>query len=269
MHHRQEQAPAPVIQVWRFHPRGARLEPADTTLAGDAPLPGRQYCGPFVQANGAGYYLYSPVDMDISYDPRQEPRWTYSVLGDGYSDEDVAIMQAMPMNHPLYRSEMLKPRTKIYLAGEHYEPRHTVQIWTGCVFRTPPGWSLWIRSPINREFGRPFQILEGILETDWMWYDIWVNVRFTHIGVKASLRRDGPPLAQLVPVRRESSARWQLEERELAPDDVEAREIFDWWVSYDWEKFHSRADGQINRAVYHQMRREQNDRSKQGAPHGA
>jgi hypothetical protein len=259
------EAQTPVLQVWRLHPRGARLEPADATLGGDAPLPGRQYCGPFVLANGAGYYLYSPVDMDISYDPREESRWTVTTYGEGYTDDDVAILRGMAANHPTHDPEMITPRTKIYFAGEHYEPRHTVQIWTGCLFRTPPGWSLWIRSPINREMTRPFQIMEGILETDWLWYDIWMNLRFTHTNVTASLRRDGPPLAQIVPVPRATTQHWQVEERKLAPDDPEAQGIFDRWSDYQRSKFHSLADGQVNRAVYHQKRREFGGQAEQDA----
>lgn len=262
-------AEAPTLQVWRFHPQGSRLTRADATLGGGAPLPARQYCGPFMAANGAGYYLHSPVDMDVSYDPRQEPRWTYQVLGEGYTDDDLKVMQAMPMEHHAYDRERLTPRTKMFFAPENYEPQHTVQIWTGMAFRTPPGWFLWIRSPINRELTRPFRVMEAILETDWMWHDIWLNLRFSHMGVTTSLRRDGPPLAQIVPVPRSSAEQWRLDERQLTPDDPEAQEIFNWWLRYDWEKRYSRSDGEIDRACYHKMRQEHYGRSSVERGEGA
>lgn len=252
------------VEVWRLHPRGARVEPASATLAGEAPLPARQYCGPFTAANGAGVYLYSPVDIDVTYDPRQEPAWTTVSRGQPYSDDECDLLRAMPNRHLGVPDDMIRPRTKMFFAPQNYEPRHTLQIWTGCIFRTPPGWALWMRGPINRELGRPFQIMDAVLETDWLWYDIWMNLRFTHVGQTAELRRAGGPLAQLVPVHRQTTQRCHVVERAMSQAEPGAQEVFDRWASYQCEKFHSNQGGEVNHAVYQQMRRACSPRASGG-----
>jgi hypothetical protein len=79
-----------------------------------------------------------------------------------------------------------------------------VQIWTGCIFETPPAWGLPLRSAINCADDR-FQVMEAMLETDWLQQDIWLNVAFHSPCERVELRRDSwPPLAQNVPVRRDA-----------------------------------------------------------------
>ena len=116
-----------------------------------------------------------------------------------------------------------------------------VSIWTGCVFKTPPGWCLQIRSPININLDQPFRIQEGILETDWMQYDIWMNLKFFRYNEWATLRRDQRyPLAQLVPVRRESyDEKWALQDNALTVpgrSGNKRRKYSDWWNAYTTKK---------------------------------
>jgi hypothetical protein len=143
----------------------------------------------------------------------------------------------------------------LYLSGINDEPQHTAQIWTGCVFQTPPGWALWIRSPINRDYNVPFRIEEAILETDWFHYDIWMNLRFTRWGITAAIRRDGPPLAQIIPISRQAYSSWSIQEKSLDPENEEAQAIFDWWLEYNWDKFFAAKDGRKDQSTYHKWRK--------------
>src|SRR5437773_5157255 len=54
----------PLIKVWRMHRSGSRIAAADNKLGGAAPLSALKWCGPYVQANKTGFYLYSPMDVD-------------------------------------------------------------------------------------------------------------------------------------------------------------------------------------------------------------
>jgi hypothetical protein len=81
--------------------------------------------------------------------------------------------------------------------------------------------------------------MEGILETDWMQYDIWTNLVFeNHEWV--SLRKDEfPPLAQLVPTRRECvDGDWGVGRDEVVHrNDPEANRVFEYWLDYNHSKF--------------------------------
>jgi uncharacterized protein DUF6065 len=245
----------PSIKIWRLHPKGVRIEPADAALGGLAPPSARRYCGPYMHANGAGFYLYSPIDIDLSFDPTRELPWNWNIHGDGYADDEIGVLRSMPIRHPNFRREMIKRRPKLFLSGVDDEPPQTAQIWTGCIFQTPPGWALWLRGPINREFDAPFRIDEAILETEWLHYDVWLNLRFLRFGEVAKIRRDGPPLAHLVPVPQESYGSAQIQDRLLTPDDPAAQAVFDDWVEFNWLKFHSRDDGTKDQTVYHRQRK--------------
>jgi hypothetical protein len=243
------------LKVWRLGSVSVRIEKADPTLAGKAPLEARRYCGPYMHANGAGYYLFSPVDLDLSYDPRRKPRWIWESTGRFYDDDELTVMRRMKVKSPRYEIVRSKPRTKIHLSGVHDQPQHTAQIWTGCVFQTPPGWALWIRDPVNREHGRPFRVQEAILETDWLRSDIWINLEFVRWGEVAGIRHNGSPLAQLIPIHHESYAAWHLEQALFSSDDKIAQAAFDQWIEFNWEKYYSRGDYHKDSMTYYRWRK--------------
>jgi hypothetical protein len=125
-----------------------------------------------------------------------------------------------------------------------------VQIWTGCIFQTAPGWSLHLRSPINLPPG-PAHVMEAMIEADWLQYDIWLNLAFDRRDEVLSLRREGwPPIAQLVPVRRESyEAQWRLESEVVNRNSPEAEAVVDYFVEYNRRKF--AGDGKDPRSHEH------------------
>jgi antitoxin (DNA-binding transcriptional repressor) of toxin-antitoxin stability system len=146
------------------------------------------------------------------------------------------------------------PRKKVRFSAQNERPGpNVITLWTGCAFETPPGWGLWIRSPINREYAVPFRIDEGILETDWLGHDFWMNLNFYRPGETAHLRRDGPPIAHIVPVPRQAYAGWEIEEAVMNRDSDEAAAAFDRWYAFSYEKFF--AKGEKDRTVYHRQRR--------------
>lgn len=65
--------------------------------------------------------------------------------------------------------------------------------------------------------------MEGIIETDWMQYDIWLNLVFDEKETKISLRRDQPfPLAQITPISREAyDSDWSVSDQMINRDTEE------------------------------------------------
>jgi hypothetical protein len=220
------------LKVWRLHPQGSPIAPADRTLRGTANKAATRFCGPFTHANRAGWWLFPPVDVDITWLGGTD--FDHEVLTE-YEDADSHLMHFLLDGSDGASPEKWLPRTKF--TWGLVEPG-VVQIWTGCIFQTPPGWGLHIRSPINCA-PRGFHVMEAMLETDWLQYDIWMNLAFHNEGERVSLRRDAwPPIAQLVPVRRESYAEdWGFDEETLHRRSAEANRVFEYYVEYNEKKF--------------------------------
>jgi hypothetical protein len=91
--------------------RLVRIEVADKTLQGDAPSSAVRWCGPFVHANAYGFWLYSPVDIDVTW---HGGRWFEYEVIDGYTDEDYPFVAGLQSPEDEYR---YAPRSKLDPGG--------------------------------------------------------------------------------------------------------------------------------------------------------
>lgn len=267
------------MKVWRCHPQSAPIVRAEKTCHGFANESGVKWCGPFTSANKSGWWLFPPVDIDICWKGGKEFEHR---LHTPFDDSDYHLVRQL-----LLPSDQVDPdrwsipggRTKFSWGMVE---DGVVQMWTGCIFETPPGWCLHIRSPVNFP-PRSCYVMEGVLETDWMQYDIWTNLVFTKPGEWVELRREGwPPLAQLIPVRREGfQEKWEHTEEILNRDTPEANRVFEYWCEYNNKKFGSGGkqnlspDGKLKKdsTTYHRERhrclgKEMEPDAEQIAPHG-
>ena len=72
---------------------------------------------------------------------------------------------------------------------------------------------------------------EGILETDWMVYDIWMNVAVLEKDREITISKD-KPLATLIPFRRDAyEETWGLEENEIT------KNVYKRWADYNYSKW--------------------------------
>lgn len=223
------------LKVWRLHPNGCAIADADRDLRGEANPDAARFCGPFTNANRSGWWLYSPVDIDITW--LGGDRFEHRLLTP-YSGADFHLVKLL-LNHEDAASpeQWTRPCGRTKFTWGMVEPS-VAQIWTGCIFQTPPGWGLHIRSPINCA-PAGFHVMEAVLETDWLQYDIWLNLVFHHEGQRVELRRNGwPPVAQLVPTPRQSyAATWDVKDEMLHRRTPEANEVFEFFVQYNEKKF--------------------------------
>lgn len=223
------------LKVWRLHPNGCPIVPAEKTLRGTANRAGVRWCGPFTNANQAGWWVFPPVDMDVVWKGGKD--FDAQILTP-YTDADYHLIRFL-----LKDSDGAEPNRWLGEGGRTkfswgLVEEGVAQIWTGCIFQTPPGWGLHIRSPVNIP-PRACHVMEAVLEADWLQYDIWLNLAFDRPNEVVRLRRDDwPPIAQLVPVRRETyDARWSLDEELLHRNTDEANSVFEYYVQYNQKKF--------------------------------
>jgi hypothetical protein len=74
-----------------------------------------------------------------------------------------------------------------------------VQIWTGLLAKTRPGWSLLVRPPVNLPPIVGLSAWEGVIETDLWFGPLFTNVRLTRTDVSVHIRA-GAPLLQVQPI---------------------------------------------------------------------
>lgn len=225
------------IKIWRLHPKSAIIKKAEKTLNGNANKSGIQFCRPYSSANSTGFWIFPPVDLDLMWDgekctyhlQEQWPHTEHDIVKSLVKDSD---------NVDVNKFAPIEGRTKLTL-GE--VENNIVQLWTGCIFKTPPGWCLHVRSPINCETP-DFRIMEGVLETDWMYYDIWLNIVIKTKNKSIKLRKnEWPPIAQIIPIRRETTdADWKISSDEIVNRNTpESNKIFEYWLQYNKQKFDS------------------------------
>lgn len=225
------------LNIWRTHPEGVRIIKAEKTLNNTAHPEGVRFCGPFADANAYGFWVFPAHDIDICW--RGGTHFEHRAIEEYDNSERYVINNLL---EPADRTNLDKwcpekgGRTK-YSFGAVEEG--VVQIYTGVILETPPGWTLHIRSPINCS-KQPYHIMEGILPTDWMQYDLWTNVKFDIQDEWVSLRKEQwPPLAQLIPVRREAISKdWEINREEMInKGDPEAERVFNYFVEYNTKKY--------------------------------
>jgi hypothetical protein len=107
----------------------------------------------------------------------------------------------------------------------------TLQIWTGLLARTLPGWHLLVRAPANLPSPGGLVHYEGIVETDRWFGPLFTNLRFTRSHSPIRLRADYP-LLQVQPVPRSAYAAETMASMSVVPD-MKA------FADADWDDYHS------------------------------
>jgi len=105
-----------------------------------------------------------------------------------------------------------------------------IQIWTGLVARTSPGWSLLVRAPANLPRGGGYDAFEGIIETDRWFGPLIANLRLTKTDVPIDFRPDYP-LLQVQPIPRGIYQETHLNNFEIISD---LKHLTD----RDWNDYH-------------------------------
>ncbi len=223
------------LEVWRLHPKGIRLEKAEKTLHNTANQAGVKFCRPFSSANSQGWWIYPPVDFDVIL---KNGKFEYQLHDVWTNTEHELVKSLTTEKDKVDINNFCPPEGRSKFTWGSVE-NNIVQIWTGCIFKTPPGWCLQVRSPINMPNSN-YSIMEGIIESDWMQYDIWINISVLKENQLIQFRKDQfPPLAQLVPIRRETcDAPWEISSDLIVNrDNQEGENVFKFWLDYNHKKF--------------------------------
>ena len=218
----------PLVEFIQIVPGASAPRRADKSVGGFIPARALRYCEPVTSASAFGWYVFLPLSFKIVWDGH-DMLWTYSGVdewlplprdGVQYPGSSEHFDQYAPDNVRGFCPPFLSPSV---LPGQ-------LQMWTGCIAKTAPGWSLLVRGVANLPRGPSFQMLEGIIETDHWFGPLFDNVRLLKTDVPIEFRNDVPFL-QVQPVRRDIYADKFLQ-------NYTVRDVTQLSAA-DWQAFHS------------------------------
>ncbi len=159
-----------------------------------------RYCDALTSATGYGYWVFPPFDFQLLWDGEQI-FWSYG------EDESWLPLSGTPSGaaqFPDYAAvfdetapEALRGYSPPFLTA--LPELGGIQIWTGLLAKTRPGWSLSIRAPVNLPPIPGLVAWEGIVETDIWFGPLFSNFRVTRTDVPVHIRAHAPFL-QVQPV---------------------------------------------------------------------
>jgi hypothetical protein len=191
---------APVVRFFQLVSGGRTPQRADRAVGGIIPARALRYCEAITTAAGYGWYVFLPLKFKVVWDGH-DIFWTYGDIDEwlplhgaaqypGFRDDfDRAAPAEARGFSPTFLARSLQP------GG--------LQIWTGCIAKTAPGWSLLVRSVANLPRSLSYEMFEGIIETDHWFGPLFNNVRIIKTDTPIEFR-DDIPFVQVQPVRKQT-----------------------------------------------------------------
>jgi hypothetical protein len=211
----------PICRFYRLIPDAPAPRRADRSAEGMMSVRAYRYCEALASASAFGFYVYPPIGFGLMFDG-DGIIWSY----DG-ADEWYALGGAQFPGFAEF-FEARAPDGVKRLSPPFLIPARepgVVQIWSGYLARTAPGWALLSRGLANVPNTQRYENFEGIVATDG-----WFGPLFTNIRIKVT---NAPvtfhpryPMFQVQPILRQCYSAPSYEVLDF--DDLEADE---------WQRF--------------------------------
>lgn len=172
-----------------------------------------RYCEAITSASAFGYYVFPPIGFALKWDG-YAVQWTWDG-GPGWEPLHVAQFPGFREAFDAVAPGEIKEFSPPFL-GAMKEPG-LIQMWSGLVARTAPGWSLLVRPLANLPRAPGYELFEGVIETDRWFGPLFTNFRLTKTDVAIEFRPDFP-MFQVQPLPREIYGESSLNQYELVPE---------------------------------------------------
>lgn len=222
------QAKQKLVSFFRLIPSARLPQRADRSAAGSLPTRAFRYCEAATSAAAFGYYLFPPIGFSVMWDGH-DIIWTFEGAGEWLPLNAAAQFPGFRDYFDSVAPEEIREYSPPFL-GALQEPG-LIQMWTGLVVRTAPGWSLLVRAPANLPRSGGWEPYEGIVETDHWFGPLITNLRLTKTNVPIDFRPDYP-LLQVQPLPRHVYEDATLNNYEIVPD-IRQLSPEDWDDYYD------------------------------------
>ena len=192
---------APMTDLIRFYhllDTGLRPQRADRSAVGLLPTRAFRFCEAVTTASAFGWYVFPPTGFklmwsgtDVLWSHDEDREWKALVRAQypGFAPRfDEGAPEAMAGMSPPFLGVLPEPGV--------------VQVWCGLMVRTRPGVSLLVRAPANIPKSGPYEMYEGIVETDRWFGPLFINIRITKTDTEIYFD-PAMPLFQLQPLPRD------------------------------------------------------------------
>ena len=189
-----------ILEIVKLIQAGRPPKRADRSGGGSLPGRAMRYCDALTTATGFGYWLFPPIDLRVIWDGEQV-HWSYADIDEWLPLSGSASGAAQFPGFAEEFDELAPPELRgcsppfitalPELGG--------VQIWTGLIARTRPGWALNVRLPVNLPGIPGLTAWEGIIETDHWFGPLFTNFRITRTDFVVNLRAN-TPFMQIQPI---------------------------------------------------------------------
>jgi len=200
---------------------------ADRSAGGVLPTRAFRYCEALTTASALGWYIFPPLNFSLYWDGN-DVFWSY--------DGDEAWQHLGSAQFPYFSecfNKIVPERVRNYappfLAA--LPESGVVQVWSGLIARTRPGWSLLVRPPANLPRTGGYDLFEGVVETDTWFGPLFTNIRLTRTNSPISFQTD-VPLFQAQPLHRTAYSDQTLNDFVLNPS-LETLTEADWTDYYN------------------------------------
>ena len=190
----------PLVEFFQLVPSPRAPRRADRAVGGVIPARALRYCEAITSASAFGWYVFLPLSFKIVWDGH-DMLWTY----EGVDEWLPLTRDAVQYPHFSEQFDRIAPQSVRGFSPPFLTPSIQpggLQVWTGCVAKTAPGWSLLVRGIANLSSTSSYQMFEGIIETDVWFGPLFNNVRIVKTDVPIEFRSDVPFL-RVQPVRKE------------------------------------------------------------------
>jgi hypothetical protein len=193
---------------------------------GTLPTRAFQYCEPSRLASALGYYAFLPMTFQVEWDGGTGGLWSFDDGASWYPLTTAAFPDSMA-SFDAIAPEGCKGFCPPFLTLG--EVPGILQVWTGWFARTAPGYSLLVKRPANLGRAAPYEVLEGVVETDRWFGPLFANVRLQATGVPILF--DGmAPFLQVLPLHRAAYAeevqnRFSVQDAAAMPAEL--------WTAYE------------------------------------
>lgn len=189
-----------VVDFVKLISAGRPPKRADRSGAGSLPGRAMRYCDALTTATGYGYWLFPPIDLHLLWDGEQI-FWSYDTdaawLPLSGAESGAAQFPGFAEEFDQFAPPNLRGYSPPFLTA--LPELGGVQIWTGLLARTLPGWSLNVRMPVNLPGIPGLVSWEGLIESDHWYGPLFNNFRITRTDFPVRLRSHVPFL-QIQPV---------------------------------------------------------------------
>jgi hypothetical protein len=190
----------PIVEFFQLVPNERPPRRADKAVGGVIPARALRYCEAITSASAFGWYVFLPISFKVVWDGH-DMLWTH-----GGVDEWLPLTRD-GVQYPQFSAQFddiappdIRGFSPTFLAPSIQSGG--LQIWTGCIAKTAPGWSLLVRGVANLGKSLSYQMFEGIIETDDWFGPLFNNVRVVKTDIPIEFRNDVPFL-QVQPVRKD------------------------------------------------------------------